>query len=284
MKGAAMANYCGKDCENCSVREAEPCPGCRHFAEDGACEIASCCREKGHENCQTCTQRTWCPTVRTAASMHQYRKEKAEAERARAQRTRETAAIMVRWCVPLFWIILLLEAVGLLGDLFEHAVVLSMILNGIYILLYLLEAFCLLKMRSVSDRYGNAALFILFSSAFSGISMLLSGMEGSPILGILIGLPGSVLSYLAIYHTYNAHSDAVVDADGELAEKWEKLWKWTIYALVGMFLAVPVSSLLGLIGLLLLLAAMIAAVVCGVLNLIYLHRMIEAFRWYLDRE
>ena len=68
------------------------------------------------------------------------------------------------------------------------------------------------------------------------------------------------------------------------SSRWEKLWKWTIYALVGMFLAVPVSSLLGLIGLLLLLAAMIAAVVCGVLNLIYLHRMIEAFRWYLDRE
>lgn len=53
--------------------------------------------------------------------------------------------------------------------------------------------------------------------------------------------------------------------------------------LVGMFLAVPVSAVLGILGLLLLLVAMVATVICGVLKLVYLHRMIEIFRWYQDK-
>ena len=74
----------------------------------------------------------------------------------------------------------------------------------------------------------------------------------------------------------------LAEADGELAEKWENLWKWTIGALIGTFLAVPVSAVLGLIGLLLLIASQLAEIVCRVLELVYLYRTAEVFRWYLD--
>lgn len=277
-----MKNYCGKDCETCAVREAEQCSGCRHIADFGECEIASCCKDKGHESCSTCTQRTWCPTVRKAVSMPKYRREKAEAEAETNRRNREIAGLMVKWCVPLFWILLILEGVGLMDTLFEKVPAMLLVFNSAAILLYLLEALCLYKMRPVADRYGKAALFTMLTAVFSGISGFLSLGNTAQILTILIALPGTILSYLVVYHTYNAHSDAVTDADGELAEKWEKLWKWTIYALVGMFLAVPAAALLGVLGLLLLLAAMVATVICGVLKLVYLHRMIEIFRWYLD--
>ena len=50
-----------------------------------------------------------------------------------------------------------------------------------------------------------------------------------------------------------------------------------------MFLAVPLSAVLGILGLLLLLVAMVATVICGVLKLVYLHRMIGIFRWYQDK-
>lgn len=276
-----MKNYCGKDCETCAVREAEQCPGCRHIADFGECEIASCCKDKGHESCSTCTQRTWCPTVRKAVSMPKYRREKAEAEAETNRRNREIAGLMVKWCVPLFWILLILEGIGLVETLFEKLSAIMLVFHGASELLYLLEAFFLYKMRPAADRYGKAALFTMLTAVFSGISGFLSSGDTAQILTILIALPGAIFSYLAVYHTYNAHSDAVTDADGELAEKWEKLWKWTIYALVGMFLAVPVAALLGILGLLLL---MIATVVCGVLKLVYLHRMIEIFRWYLDED
>lgn len=277
-----MKNYCGKDCETCAVREAEQCSGCRHIADFGECEIASCCKEKGHECCSTCTQRTWCPTVRKAVSMPKYRREKAEAEAETSRRNRKVAGIMVKWCVPLFWILLILEGVGLMESLFEKAPTILLFFNGATILLYLLEAFCLYKMRPAADRYGKAALYTMLTAVFSGISGFLSLGNIAQILTILIALPGAILSYLAVYHTYNAHSNAVTDADGELAEKWEKLWKWTIYALVGMFLAVPAAALLGVLGLLLLLVAMVVTAICGVLKLVYLYRMIGIFRWYLD--
>lgn len=276
-----MKNYCGKDCETCAVREAEQCPGCRHIADFGECEIASCCKDKGHESCSTCTQRTWCPTVRKAVSMPKYRREKAEAEAETNRRNREIAGLMVKWCVPLFWILLILEGIGLVETLFEKLSAIMLVFHGASELLYLLEAFFLYKMRPAADRYGKAALFTMLTAVFSGISGFLSSGDTAQILTILIALPGAIFSYLAVYHTYNAHSDAVTDADGELAEKWEKLWKWTIYALVGMFLAVPVAALLGILGLL---VVMIATVVCGVLKLVYLHRMIEIFRWYLDED
>jgi len=279
-----MKNYCGKDCETCAVREEENCSGCRLIADFGKCEIASCCKEKGHESCSTCTQRTWCPTVRKAVAMHKYRREKAEAEAETDRRNREIAGIMVKWCVPLFWLLLILELVGLADTLFEKTAAGLFILNSIAVVLYLLEALFLYRMRPASDRYGKAALFTVVSAVFSGISAFLSTGDTARILTVLIALPGAIISYIAVYHTYNAHSDAVTDADCELAEKWEKLWKWTIYALVGMFLAVPVSAVLGILGLLLLLAAMVATVICGVLKLIYLHRMIEVFRWYLEGE
>ncbi len=279
-----MKNYCGKDCETCAVREAEQCQGCRHIADFGECEIASCCKDKGHESCSTCTQRTWCPTVRKAVSMPKYRREKTEAEAEINRRNREIAGLMVKWCVPLFWILLILEGMGLMDTLFEKVPVMQLVLNSAAILLYLLETFFLYKMRPASERYGKAALFTMLTAVFSGISGFLSSGDTAQILTILIALPGAIFSYLAVYHTYNAHSDAVTDADGELAEKWEKLWKWTIYALIGMFLAVPVSAVLGILGLLLLLAVMAATVICGVLKLVYLYRMIEVFRWYLDED
>ena len=275
-------NYCGKDCEICTVRDTEQCPGCRRITEEGRCEIASCCCEKGHEYCQTCTQRTWCPTVRQAGSMPKYRKEKEEAECARLMRTQENAKIMVKWCRPLFLILLISEILGLIDSLFESIPTVSLILSGFSILFCLAKALCLFRMRPAASRYEKAALFTLLNAVFACVSAALLWSTLGSMLITLIGIPGAVISYIAVYQTYTAHSDAVTDADGELAEKWEKLWKWTIYALAGIFLSVPVSAILGILGVLLMLASMIAMIVCVVWELIYLHRMIESFRWYLD--
>ena len=94
-----MKNCCGKDCESCTVREAEQCPGCRHIADFGECEIVSCCKDKGHESCSTCTQQTWCPTVQKSISMPKYRREKAdaEAENAVSQFLNSVGVIYLAW-------------------------------------------------------------------------------------------------------------------------------------------------------------------------------------------
>lgn len=277
-----MKNACGKDCEGCAVREVEKCPGCASIVAEGKCAIASCCQEKGHESCSTCTQRTWCPTVRQAVSMSKYRREQEEAAMAADKRNAENAVHMVKWCVPLFWLLLLLEVFGVIRSLFENVPIAYMVLSGIGIVLECAEAYCIWQMRSVTSRYEMAARYVLFATVCSGLVTFLPTDRLPTILALLISVPGAVFSYFGVYHTYNAHAEAVTEIDSDLAEKWEKLWKWNIYALIGIFFAVPLASLLGILSLLILLAAMVAVIVCDVLKLVYLHRMIEAYRWYLS--
>ena len=52
-----MEGICGKSCESCGWKDQLNCAGCqedmgRPFS--GPCGIAACCREKGHERCDTC--------------------------------------------------------------------------------------------------------------------------------------------------------------------------------------------------------------------------------------
>ena len=50
-------SYCGKSCDSCPVREPENCPGCKNGPGSpwsGECELARCCRDKGHDSCNTC--------------------------------------------------------------------------------------------------------------------------------------------------------------------------------------------------------------------------------------
>lgn len=57
-----METYCGKTCAACSEKEALLCSGCKTGAE-GECKLADCCREKGHESCDTCGFHEGCATL-----------------------------------------------------------------------------------------------------------------------------------------------------------------------------------------------------------------------------
>ena len=52
-----METVCGKSCEACAWKEPLNCSGCREDMGrpfSGPCDIAACCREKGHQRCETC--------------------------------------------------------------------------------------------------------------------------------------------------------------------------------------------------------------------------------------
>ena len=59
--------YCGKLCEECQYKEMLQCPGCKEGpgkAWNCECELAKCCRDKGHQNCTTCSYSTSCGKLR----------------------------------------------------------------------------------------------------------------------------------------------------------------------------------------------------------------------------
>ena len=56
--------YCGKDCEQCAFGRANGCPGCQNGpGGSGECELAQCCRSKGHQSCDTCNFMQSCTTL-----------------------------------------------------------------------------------------------------------------------------------------------------------------------------------------------------------------------------
>ena len=59
-----METVCGKSCEACAWKEPLNCSGCREDMGrpfSGPCDIAACCREKGHRRCDTCGHLSGCP-------------------------------------------------------------------------------------------------------------------------------------------------------------------------------------------------------------------------------
>ena len=75
--------YCGKNCVECTQKDALNCPGCktgpgRQFGGD--CELAICVRSKGHETCETCGFKGNCGTLRGRDHIPDYRIRKIEAE------------------------------------------------------------------------------------------------------------------------------------------------------------------------------------------------------------
>lgn len=74
---------CGKNCLECTYKEALNCPGCK--AGPGktygcTCELAKCCQDKGHETCQTCGHLPTCRTYQGRYRIPEYRQQRAQAE------------------------------------------------------------------------------------------------------------------------------------------------------------------------------------------------------------
>ena len=75
--------YCGKNCSECTQKEVLSCSGCksgpgRQFGGD--CELAKCCREKGHEVCDTCGLYRSCGVWWKREGQPEYRIRKIEEE------------------------------------------------------------------------------------------------------------------------------------------------------------------------------------------------------------
>ena len=111
--------YCGKNCTECAQKESLNCQGCktgpgRQFG--GACELAKCVRDKGHETCETCGFKGSCGTLRSRDSMPDYRRRKIEAEETRKAAIAKRAPVLDKWLWILFWLFIPSEIGGLMAN------------------------------------------------------------------------------------------------------------------------------------------------------------------------
>ena len=277
--------YCGKNCSECMQKQENNCPGCKTGpgrTYGGDCEIAKCCREKGHESCDTCSWQENCRTRQSCGRQPDIRRSRIEAEQKRQKAAADRALLLGKWLWILFWLIVPATIAGFLktNNVMKSApglYVFGQVLNIAYSVAY---GIVLLQLAAEEDRYHTAGVCALVSAAIGVLIIILFGNSEAPVWSLLITLPAAVVALIGEYNEYGGHSAVLEGTDNELSEKWMKLWKWYIrftLCTVGGMIFMLFAPVLGAI------AALVGAVgtaVTGIMKLIYLYRTAQIFRSY----
>lgn len=277
-----MANtYCGKDCDSCVQKEQQQCQGCRlgpgRSMYDG-CEIAVCCKSKGHESCDTCTNNRYCGKRGRRDVMPDYRRRKQEAEADRKEMLARKAPFMGKWLWILFWLWIPSAVIGVLTsdvvvEAFPGLVVPGAILSFCCSLAY---GVILLRLTPECERYRLAGILSIAAAAVSLFATLIGGAGWM----LLLLIPAAIAGLVAEYQEFTAHGEVLSQISETLSGKWYRLWKWFIGVYIALIGSVVLMLIFPVLGLLVALAALIGLIVVSILKLVYLYRSAQEFRQY----
>ena len=272
--------YCGKSCAECAVKENMNCSGCKNGPGrtiDGDCELARCCRTKGHETCYTCGFKGNCGTLRSRDWMPDNRRRKQEIEsKAKAEIARRVP-ILGKWLWILFWMVIPSTVAGILDNdtVMNYAPKFYSLGRFLNVACSIVYGGILLKLSENGDDYFTAGIYTIAAAVLAFVTGLFPDGSGwtvlISILTIIVGLSGE-------YHEFMAHSDAVSPLDKELYDKWNVLWKWNIGAVIALIASILMILIFPILGILISLGAVLASSVVGIVKLVYLYRTAKIFR------
>ncbi len=276
-----MSTYCGKECDTCTYKSELGCSGCQSGPGrviSGDCKLARCCRDKGHETCETCGHRRNCGTWLDKGSIPKQRIERKQEEKEKEALIERRAPFLGKWIWILFWLIVpqvianfitsdfmvrlapTLEKVGQMGRFF-------------CMISYVLILFLISKEHK---NYVFAAVLRLVNLSMNLLHLFV-GIEDVYVLIMLGGVQMAVM-LISEYHEYKAHAELVMVVDGNLSGQWDNFWKWNRYSCIGFIVSLFLVFLIPSLGGLMMLASLIGILVAGVKKLVCLYRTAQAFR------
>lgn len=272
--------YCGKSCESCEHKEAMHCPGCRlgpGRTGTNNCELAACCRGKGHESCETCIFRGNCATLRNCGTMPDRRRRSQEEDAERNAAIARNAPLMGKWVWCVFWLLVPNSVGALLVTLGEGT---PLYWLGKALQLGCAVAYCvmLLNLTPVSPRFKTAAVCALIANVGNSMVDIFLSVPSRMGLQLLFLLPLLPLSLVAEYNEYNGYAHTLESCQPERAQKWRNLWHLTVAYLCVMGGSILLIFLSPILGALLLLGGTIFALVVGILKYVYLYRTAKFYR------
>ena len=287
-----MSNtYCGKNCNECTLKEELNCPGCLvgPGAMGGGCELASCCRTKGHENCSTCGFRVNCEKLNTCeqAPENRIKKLKEDAENAAQKKAflSERAPFLGKCMAILFWTVvpaLLGEILtsGLIGKTFPKLYVAGLVLQFLCSLVYGIVLLCL---SSKEIKYLPAGVSTLFIVVLCIPAAIFAAIFRVAAVVLILYLLSSITRLVSYYFEFSGHSAVLEGLDDELSGSWELMWKWLVGCLVAIFAAFFVMCLFGggLLTGLVLFGASLGIIIIAILKYVFLYRSARAYKIYL---
>ena len=194
------------------------------------------------------------------------------------------APLMAKWLMTMFWANIAHIIINFIK--IESSVVYTAIQNILIAICSLVICLSLFKMRGEDERYGRAALFQLIPLAINLIPTLVMDSYNTLVwLSVLVSLIAAVLTLLATYNEFHAHSCIVGGLDSELGDRWQKLWVWQIIGIAGTVLSLFIAAL-GAAGLgaVLVLIVAIYVLVIQIIYLVTLYRSAKAYRAVAEGE
>lgn len=277
--------YCGKLCEECQHKEMLQCPGCKEGpgkAWNCECELAKCCRDKGHQNCTTCSYSTSCGKLRGRNNEPEQRLRKREDEIEKKKMIEGKAVFLGKWLWILFWLIIPSTVAGIMTNENLVAVLPGLNLPGqiLQVATLLLYGGVLIKIACEDERYKTAGVCCLISAGVSVLVTILSYGKETPGWTLLFTIPAMIVSLVGEYNEYSAHAEVAGDVSPELFDKWTNLWKWFIGMTLGLLGSIVLMLIIPILGLIVALVTAIGTVVVSILKLVYLYRTAKTFREY----
>ena len=192
------------------------------------------------------------------------------------------APVMAKWLMTMFWVNIAHIIINFIK--IESSVTYTTIQSILVNVCTLVICFSLFQMRGEDARYGRAALFSLIPVVFDLVFGVVIGYGDSTGTVIFVALVSVILSLLATYNEYHAHSCIVGDLDRDLGERWKKLWVWQIIGIVGTFFAIVLALVAAGFGAFLVLVAAVYVLVIQIIYLVTLYRSAKAYRAVVEDE
>ncbi len=205
---------------------------------------------------------------------------------AESQKNLSVNAALLAGCTRrLFWVLIVWNIVELFISLIGKTEMAPFYVSGAIFeaVLSVIYGILLLRLVSESPRYRIAAVCWFINAAGSAVQIPLSAGENAmAVLAGMINLGVLAATLLGTYYECAGHSEVLQEADWDLSDKWQRLWKWYVRFFLVMIGGIFLGAVIPAVGLLILIAAvavsLIAALVISVFRLIYLYRMSKVFQ------
>lgn len=305
-----MAGVCGKDCRDCDYRQRYGCRGCLETGGNpvwGSCRAAACCYSQGMQNCGACPTREGCgrPADMESARQRWEREEEDRRGRWRANLARRTP-VMAQWLPVLFWLSLVSTVLNLMDELpLSQGTSLAVSVTDLCLGIGMLAVYW--KLAPLSDRLRLvwrlqlAAQIVAVAAVVAMLPALFSPdlAPGLGTLGLIGALAVAVVGLVAMYQFCEAMAEELEQSDppgvgqtpppafrgGEgrrLADSWRLLRKcafWSLGVMLGvLLLALLVQGGMGILLLLVVLAAALVLAGCSIAQMVMLWKSASFFR------
>ena len=183
--------------------------------------------------------------------------------------------VPVKWLRVLMYIAIASLINSVINNLpFVASTVTTWISRGIMVAMIV----CMFQLAHANERYQKAGIIRAVMLVCTLITAFVKGTS-------VLTLAASILSIIAVYQEYNAHSELIADKDSRLSGKWHSLFGWSLVAAVlvgfGSTVTVLILSLMGMD------TVRLTAIIIGILSIpqmildvvymMYIKKMISAF-------